>query len=1194
MCVLGTMNLPPEHGDVAVLAPGSSSQNTFGKLSITMKLRGTGDLKSIDALHPAYDPLSYVLLFPRGSQGYSKQLNITPTDFYRFQLQVRDTESHYNILLRGGRLSQQYACDMFAKIESYRLNYIKISQKQIKAEKYTAVVDALNSDDEILPGRLTILPASVYGSPRWYARQFQDAMAIVRVMGPPDYFITFTCNPSWPEITQSIFPGQKVQDRQDVVQRVFHMKVEAFLIDLIKCDCLGHVDAYVMVKEVQKKKLPHVHLLLTMVVRDKLRNAIDIDKVVSAEMPDKDTNPLLHNAVVKHMIHTPCDYRKDCLKDAKCTKGFPKQICNETIYNEDSFPIYRRRGDTVIQKVVYVQGAAIPVSVNNSWVVPFNPYLIQRYDAHINVEIVGSALTTKYLYKYVDKGPDQCMAKLELPPEKRAQLKHDEVELYELSRYISASEAFWRIYGFPIQWRQPAVELLSLHLENEQVILFEDGDDAKDKIERGPPKTQLLAFFEAMAKHPEKQHIVYPDVFQHFTCTGKTKEFKLRKNKQKTSESANEDVMSDKIGRLPIIKFNPHSSELYYLRMLLYKVPGPTCFNDLKMVDGHLHNSYAEACVALGIVEDDVEMDKVLEEATNVLISGSAVREVFANILIFVLRSKYKEFFERNSKLLCQDLMKQQKVSEPDDEMINIVLLDIQKHVEQHGFTMATFGLPEPEASTPRRSIIEDEVSYDKESLYIEAQRYEALLTDEQQDIVDTIFHSVHSSTGKLIAIDAPGGTGKTFVLKYVLNKLRSQAKIVLATASSGIAATLLPNATTFHSRTKCPIVLNEDSTLNISEKSATADLIRAADLMVVDEVTMMDRYALEAADRSFRSLRNNIQPFGGMTMVFSGDWRQILTVVPHGSRSKIIGRTLKSSYIWQHVKPFSLTVNMRVRHSDCTDAEEQKTFSRYLLDLGDGNIPICEEHGEFAIPIDDRLAFSEKKVHDLVNWVFPNIGQHVQDPVWLSERAILSPTNKEIDEVNEIMTESFPGEPHVFYSADSTPDDGSEYMYATEFLNTLCPSGLPPHKMTLKVGMVVMLLRNFNQKLGHCNGSRFVLEQICSRVLVARSITGTHAGRILLIPRIPLSPSEKVFPFTLIRRQFPVRPCFAMTINKAQGQGLKKVGLYCSREIFAHGQLYVAASRVGRFSNIKVLALNKQTDKKNTHINNVVYKEIL
>ena len=284
----------------------------------------------------------------------------------------------------------------------------------------------------------------------------------------------------------------------------------------------------------------------------------------------------------------------------------------------------------------------------------------------------------------------------------------------------------------------------------------------------------------------------------------------------------------------------------------------------------------------------------------------------------------------------------------------------------------------------------------------------------------------------------------------------------------------------------------------------------------------------------------------------------------------------------------------MRVKQSDCTDAEEQKIFSKYLIDLGDGNIPISEEHGEFAIPIDDRLAFSGNKVRDLVNWVFPNIREHIQDPVWLSERAILCPTNKEIDEVNEILTESFPGEPHVFYSADSTPDDGSEYIYSTEFLNTLCPSGLPPHKMTLKVGMVIMLLRNFNQKLGQCNGSRFVLEEICSRVLVARSITGTHAGRILLIPRIPLSPSEKVFPFTLVRRQFPIRPCFAMTINKAQGQGLKQVGLYCSKEIFAHGQLYVATSRVGRFSNIKVLALNKQTTEKQTHINNVVYKEIL
>ena len=125
-----------------------------------------------------------------------------------------------------------------------------------------------------------------------------------------------------------------------------------------------------------------------------------------------------------------------------------------------------------------------------------------------------------------------------------------------------------------------------------------------------------------------------------------------------------------------------------------------------------------------------------------------------------------------------------------------------------------------------------------------------------------------------MIAIDASGGTGKTFILSHILNKIRVKGLVALATAASGIAASLLPNGTTFHSRTKCPLTLTEDSTCNINDCDSTATLIRMTHLMVIDEVSMMDRRALEAADRTFRWLRGSDKPFGGITIVFSGDWR--------------------------------------------------------------------------------------------------------------------------------------------------------------------------------------------------------------------------------------------------------------------------------------------------------------------------------
>ena len=122
-----------------------------------------------------------------------------------------------------------------------------------------------------------------------------------------------------------------------------------------------------------------------------------------------------------------------------------------------------------------------------------------------------------------------------------------------------------------------------------------------------------------------------------------------------------------------------------------------------------------------------------------------------------------------------------------------------------------------------------------------------------------------------------------------------------------------------------------------------------------------------------------------------------------------------------------------------------------------------------------------------------------ISSPTWLCERVILCPTNSEVDIVNEYMTKTFPG--NMFLTALALQILEVHHIYPTEFLNTLCPSGMPPHRITLKVGMVIMLLQNFDQQNGHCNGSTYIIEQILPHLLVAKSVIGVNAGRTLLIP---------------------------------------------------------------------------------------------
>ena len=148
--------------------------------------------------------------------------------------------------------------------------------------------------------------------------------------------------------------------------------------------------------------------------------------------------------------------------------------------------------------------------------------------------------------------------------------------------------------------------------------------------------------------------------------------------------------------------------------------------------------------------------------------------------------------------------------------------------------------------------------------------------------------------------------------------------------------------------------------------------------------------------------------------------------------------------------------------------------------------------------------------------------------------------------------------------SADDTADPEDIATYPHDFLRTLTPQDLPAHELRLKVGMPVMLIRNPDQSEGKANRTIDVLQHITKHNLQAKIVNGSHVGKMVLIPRITLISNDSTYPFHLTRRQFPVRPAFAMTINKAQGQTLQHMGLYLSKSVFSHGQLYVALSRVG------------------------------
>ena len=169
--------------------------------------------------------------------------------------------------------------------------------------------------------------------------------------------------------------------------------------------------------------------------------------------------------------------------------------------------------------------------------------------------------------------------------------------------------------------------------------------------------------------------------------------------------------------------------------------------------------------------------------------------------------------------------------------------------------------------------------------------------------------------------------------------------------------------------------------------------------------------------------------------------------------------------------------------------------------------------------------------------------------------------------------------------------EGGKVLMYPVEYLNAINCSGFPLHKLELKKGCPIMVLRNMNPEKGICNGSRGILTRYRNRVLEIRLITGQHAGETVFIPRIGIIPAETQVPFEFCRRQFPVRLCFAMTINKSQGQSVVHVGLDLRNPIFSHGQFYVAISRVTSIHRLKAIWDNRLAIPSSK---NIVYPEVL
>ncbi|XP_074356620.1 uncharacterized protein LOC141696369 [Apium graveolens] len=351
-------------------------------------------------------------------------------------------------------------------------------------------------------------------------------------------------------------------------------------------------------------------------------------------------------------------------------------------------------------------------------------------------------------------------------------------------------------------------------------------------------KTKLEAWFDANQTFPNARNYSYSEFPNKFTWHPRPGIWKERKR-------------GDVIGRLSEV--HSSSGELLYLHMLLLRKKGSRSFEDLKTVNGHIHETFKEAYAALGLLQNDNQWHEAIAENSHTSLPPQ-LRAIFVNILAYSPISDPLRLWEANWQY---------------EDLKNYVLAEIEKLFNDIGKSLKDYAtMPFPSEvyfSNAVNRLLQEETSYDKEELKILHEKNHGMLNPEQKNVYDSIIQNIYNKVGGVFFVYGSGGC---------------EGKIVLHVASYGITVVLLPGGRTAYSRFHIPLKLYQDSTAGIRHGTDIAELIQQTDLIIWDEAPIQHRHAFESVDRSLRDIMSAIdkrrakKPFGGITVVFGGDYR--------------------------------------------------------------------------------------------------------------------------------------------------------------------------------------------------------------------------------------------------------------------------------------------------------------------------------
>ncbi|KAH7711876.1 helitron helicase-like protein [Aphelenchoides avenae] len=650
----------------------------------------------------------------------------------------------------------------------------------------------------------------------------------------------------------------------------------------------------------------------------------------------------------------------------------------------------------------------------------------------------------------------------------------------------TTTECALRTQGFPVVKLSHVVVELPVHGPGEESLAFVEGQEyaALDDLQAGKKRSKLMAFFdmcdEYLEEHGECMDLLYCDV-------GMTHWFNYKKNARCWIERERRHKLLCRV-----LSVSPKNVEVYAVRLLLHHVKGPTSFEDLRTVtmdNGEIveFSTFTEAARHYGLLEDPNVWVKSINDAADEFQSAWKLLRYFAALLVNAAPPQPQDIFDEVLDRLWPPAGQSWQTPEwRRRKTLNHLEYCFRQFNttcrEMLGYDVAyneTEALRDDELGGVPTHVGADAGAGHRRSWKQYWQQNYKRMNEGQENAFSVIKSAVEGSRTdevrlKLFMLEGAGGTGKSFVYNTLVAWCRDNGYRVAATASTGIAATVLIGGKTLHSTFWIPLEVTDKTESRVKAHKEYAEPIKQVELVLVDEISMLHRDVLKYLDTMFKDVCNNKDElFAGKVVVIGGDWKQLCPVVKNMPRelaqAAIVNASVKSSSLYRQFHKLPLTQNMRVKKG-------QQEWADYIAKVGNGKTLIP---GTSEMEVDTDLLVPTEEA--LIEFTFPQklLDAPFANTAALLEAAILAPKLDTVRRLNDRIRLLLAGTDIVCASTDAPMSEDPLKMldvhYAAqnvEHLNRGTEEGMPPHLLTFRKGMVLVLMRNIDQYMGLCNAA--------------------------------------------------------------------------------------------------------------------------